>query len=147
LNFNFLIVSFPSGNYHCQYHEKNPNSVKLQPVNLRDKLSCFVDLWHPRIIGKLNGQYVKLAKLQGEFIWHHHEHEDELFLVLQGQLIILFPNYEVVVNPGEFIIVPKGIEHKPIASTEFHVLLLELVSTLNTGNIKNKLTHEQLQTI
>lgn len=117
----------------------------MEKVNLVQKLELFSDHWSPKIVGELNGQHVKLVKLQGEFVWHHHQDEDELFLVLKGQLIILFREREVVLNPGEFVIVPKGVEHKPVAHNEVHVMLLEPVSTLNTGNVKNEKTVETLQ--
>ena len=119
----------------------------MKKVNLADKLKLFSDRWQPKIVGELNGQYVKLAKLKGEFVWHHHEQEDELFLVLQGQLIILFRDREVVLKEGEFIIVPKGVEHKPIAHEEVSVMLLEPQSTLNTGNARNDRTVEKLERI
>jgi len=112
----------------------------MKKVNISEKLSLFYEFWQPKIVGELNGQYVKLAKLKGEFVWHSHEKEDELFLVLEGQLTILFRDKKVVLNPGEFIIVPKGVEHKPIAPEAVSVLLLEPKSTLNTGNIKNDRT-------
>lgn len=106
-------------------------------VNLKEKLSQFSDYWHPRIIGELNGQYVKLAKIQGEFVWHHHEAEDELFLVLKGRLLMKFRDRDVWVEEGEMIIVPAKVEHMPIAPEEVHILLFEPKSTLNTGNITN----------
>lgn len=123
----------------------------LQAVNLAEKLALFSDTWHPRIVGELNGQEVKVVKLQGEFVWHHHENEDELFLVLQGQMIMMLreagAERQVIVNPGEFIIVPKRVEHKPVAPEEVHIMLLEPASTLNTGNIKEERTHEVLERI
>ena len=123
----------------------------LQAVKLAEKLALFSDTWHPRIVGELNGQEVKVVKLQGEFVWHHHENEDELFLVLQGQMIMMLREAEeerqVIVNPGEFIIVPKGVEHKPVALEEVHVMLLEPASTLNTGNVQEERTHTTLERI
>lgn len=95
----------------------------------------------------LNGQQVKVAKLKGEFIWHQHEHEDELFLVMKGRLRIKLPDREVTINAGEFFIVPKGVEHLPIAEDEVHVILLEPVSTLNTGNVRNERTVERLERV
>ena len=112
----------------------------MQKVNLAEKLGQFNEYWSPRIVGELNGQQVKLAKLEGEFIWHHHENEDELFLVLAGHLDIHFEGGLVELDPGEFFIVPRGVQHKPVASGEVHVLLLEPASTLNTGNVRNELT-------
>lgn len=114
-------------------------------VNLVEKFSQFADHWHPRIIGELNGQHVKAAKLRGEFVWHHHEHEDELFLVIKGQLTMEFRDRTVVVNEGEFIIVPRKVEHRPVAKEEVHVLLFEPVSTLNTGNVEDEKTKRNLE--
>ncbi len=120
----------------------------MDVVNLQEKLDLFSDHWSPKLVGELNGQHVRLVKLHGEFHWHHHEHEDELFLVLSGQLKMLYQDgasgsggdRQVVINPGEFVIVPKGVEHKPVADEEVHVMLLEPASTLNTGNVKNDRT-------
>lgn len=117
----------------------------MEKINLAQKLELFSDYWNPRIVGELNGQHVKLVKLNGQFVWHRHENEDELFLVLQGKLTILFRDREVVLNPGEFMIVPRGVEHKPVASEEVHVMLLEPMSTLNTGNVQNEKTVAELQ--
>jgi mannose-6-phosphate isomerase-like protein (cupin superfamily) len=117
----------------------------MQPINLEAKLAQFSDPWNPRIIAELNGQHVKLAKLQGEFIWHHHEHEDELFLVLRGTLRMQFRDREVAVRPGECIVVPRGVEHRPVADQEVHVMLFEPASTLNTGNLRNERTRERLE--
>jgi len=111
-------------------------------VNLGEKLEQIEEFWSPRIVGELNGQHVKLAKLQGEFIWHHHESEDELFLVLHGHLSIQLRDRVIELDEGDFFIVPRGVEHKPIASREAHVLLLEPASTLNTGNVRNQRTVE-----
>ncbi len=110
-------------------------------------LESFTEHWSPRIVGELNGQHVKLAKLQGEFIWHHHEQEDELFLVVKGALTIeLKPPHETVtLREGEFVIIPRGVEHRPIASEECHVLLFEPASTLNTGNVRNERTVADLK--
>jgi len=112
----------------------------MKKVNLAEKLAQFTDRWSPRVVGELNGQHVKLVKLEGEFVWHHHENEDELFLVLQGHLDIHLRGAVVGLDPGEFFIVPSGVEHKPVAAGEVHVLLLEPASTLNTGNVRNKFT-------
>ncbi len=114
--------------------------AKMEKVNLSEKLGLFSDLWSPKVVGELNGQHVKLAKLKGEFVWHHHENEDELFLVLRGSLTIHLSDRVVKLSEGEFFIVPKGVEHKPVAEDEAHVLLLEPVSTLNTGNVRNERT-------
>ena len=115
---------------------------RVDKVNLAEKLRQFSEHWKPRIVGELNGQHVKLVKLQGEFVWHHHEREDELFLVLRGHLAIHLRDRTVELDEGEFFIVPRGVEHKPAADAEAHVLLLEPASTLNTGNVRNSLTVE-----
>jgi mannose-6-phosphate isomerase-like protein (cupin superfamily) len=112
-------------------------------VNLSEKLQQFTDQWSPHIVGELNGQHVKLAKVEGEFVWHHHEHEDELFLVLRGHLFIHLRDRVIELDEGEFFIVPRGVEHKPVAPSEAHVLLLEPSSTLNTGNVRNTRTVER----
>jgi mannose-6-phosphate isomerase-like protein (cupin superfamily) len=112
----------------------------MNKVNLTEKLAAFDEHWSPRIVGELNGQHVKLAKLKGEFVWHHHDHEDELFLVLKGCVRIHLRDQEVTLQEGEFLIVPRGIEHKPVADEEAALMLFEPVSTLNTGNIKNERT-------
>ena len=112
----------------------------MEKVNLSDKLSEFTEHWSPRIVGELNGQHVKLVKLRGEFVWHHHEAEDELFLVLEGALTIHLRDKSVHLEPGEFFIVPRGVEHKPVADSEAAVLLFEPASTLNTGQVRNALT-------
>ncbi len=117
----------------------------MEKVNLEQKLSLFSDFWNPRIISELNGQHVKLVKLKGEFVWHHHDHEDELFYVLKGKLRMEFRNKAVDLEPGEMIVVPKGVEHKPLAFEEVHVMLFEPASTLNTGNIENERTHKELE--
>jgi mannose-6-phosphate isomerase-like protein (cupin superfamily) len=112
----------------------------VNKVSLAEKLSTFDEHWSPRIVGELNGQHVKLAKLSGEFVWHHHDDEDEMFLVLKGRLRMRLRDGEIVIEPGEFLIVPRGIEHMPVADEEVHVLLFEPASTLNTGNVRNERT-------
>jgi mannose-6-phosphate isomerase-like protein (cupin superfamily) len=112
----------------------------IEKVNLKEKFALFDEHWSPKIVGELNGQHVKLVKLHGEFVWHHHEQEDELFLVLGGRLRMDFRDRHVWVEQGEFIIVPRGVEHRPVAEEEVHVMLLEPVTTLNTGNVRNELT-------
>ena len=119
----------------------------MEKVNIIEKLSLFNDHWNPKIVGELNGQLVKLAKFQGEFIWHKHENEDEMFYVLSGTLVIDYRDKRVEVKENEFIIVPRGIEHKPFAEKEVAVMLFEPNTTLNTGNKKGKLTRENLQEI
>ncbi len=111
-------------------------------INLADKFNLFQEPWHPKIVGELNNSYVKLAKLKGEFVWHHHDNEDELFLVVKGTLVIKLRDREFTIHEGEFIIIPKGVEHLPVAKEEVHVLLLEPKSTLNTGNVQNERTVE-----
>lgn len=119
----------------------------MEKVNLREKFSQFSDLWSPKIAGELNDSYVKLVKFQGDFIWHHHEHEDELFLVVKGKIVIRFRDRDVELREGEFLIVPKGVEHMPVAQKEAQVLLLEPKSTLNTGNVRNERTVPDLARI
>ena len=120
----------------------------MEKINLSQKFSLFDDLWSPKIVGELNGQYVKLAKLKGEFVWHHHEAEDEMFLVVKGTLIIEVQDQEdIVLEPGEFAIIPCGVEHKPVAVEEVHVLLFEPQSTLNTGTVTTERTVEKLDWI
>jgi len=114
-------------------------------INLADKLGLFTDHWSPRIIGELNGQHVKVAKLLGTFDWHHHEQEDELFLVLRGTLVMRLRDGEIPLSAGEMCIVPRGVEHQPHAEAEVHVLLFEPASTVNTGNVRNARTKLQLE--
>ena len=111
-------------------------------INLADKFNLFQEPWHPKIVGELNDSYVKLAKLKGEFVWHHHDNEDELFLVIKGTLVIKLRDQELTIREGEFVIIPKGVEHLPVAEEEVQVLLLEPKSTLNTGNVQNERTVE-----
>jgi mannose-6-phosphate isomerase-like protein (cupin superfamily) len=115
----------------------------MDKVSLKEKFALFDELWSPRIVGELNGQQVKLAKLQGEFAWHHHEAEDELFLVVEGRLTIKLPERDVVLEEGEFLIVPRGVEHMPVAEDEAHVLLFEPAGTLNTGNVRDERTIDE----
>jgi mannose-6-phosphate isomerase-like protein (cupin superfamily) len=119
----------------------------MNVVNLSKKFASFSEHWSPKIVGELNGQQVKLAKLQGEFVWHSHEHEDELFLVMKGVLRMQFRDREVVVREGEFIVVPAGVEHRPVTDEEVHVMLFEPASTLNTGNVRDERTVEELDRI
>ena len=108
--------------------------MQINKVNLAEKFSLFSDQWSPKIVGELNGQHVKLAKLQGEFVWHRHDEEDELFLVVKGSLTIRFRDGDVELGEGEFCIVPRGVEHCPVAQDEVHLLLFEPATTLNTGD-------------
>jgi mannose-6-phosphate isomerase-like protein (cupin superfamily) len=119
----------------------------MEKINIQDKLNQFHDHWNPRIVGELNGQHVKAVKLKGEFVWHHHDFEDELFLVIKGNLRMEFRDKVVEVNEGEFIIVPRKVEHKPVAIEEVEILLFEPASTLNTGNVENERTRKQLEKI
>ena len=119
----------------------------MEKVNLAQKFDLIHEHWSPKIAGELNGQYLKLAKLKGKFIWHHHENEDELFLVTRGTLLIQFRDRDITLNEGEFIIVPAGVDHKPVASEEVHAVLLEPVSTLNTGNVTDERTLRELDRI
>ena len=119
----------------------------MQAVNLSEKLRQVADYWNPKIVGELNDSFVKVVKLKGEFLWHHHEHEDELFLVVKGTLRMRFRDKDVVVREGEFLVVPRGVEHLPVADDEVHVVLLEPKSTLNTGNLRNERTVETLERI
>lgn len=114
----------------------------MDKVNLADKFSRFHERWSPRIVGELNGQHVKLAKLEGEFVWHRHDEEDELFLVVKGRLELHLRDGVLRLEEGELCIVPRGVEHKPVAHEETHVLLFEPASTLNTGNVRNERTVE-----
>jgi mannose-6-phosphate isomerase-like protein (cupin superfamily) len=119
----------------------------METINLAEKFSLFSDHWSPKVLGELNDTQIKAVKLKGEFVWHHHDNEDELFLVVKGTLRMKFRNREAVVREGEFIIVPRGVEHLPIADDEVHLLLIEPKSTLNTGNIHNERTVAQLDHI
>jgi mannose-6-phosphate isomerase-like protein (cupin superfamily) len=119
----------------------------METVNLSEKFSHFSDYFHPRVIGDLNDTHVKAVKLKGEFVFHHHDNEDELFLVVKGTLRMKFRDRESVIRPGEFLIVPKGVEHCPVADEEVHLVLIEPKSTLNTGNITNERTVAQLERI
>lgn len=117
----------------------------MKAVNLKEKLAKVKEYWSPKIIGELNESYVKVVKSKGEFVWHHHENEDELFLVVKGRLRMRFRDHEEIVAPGEFIIVPKGVEHLPVADEEVHIVLLEPKTTLNTGNVRNERTLVELE--
>jgi mannose-6-phosphate isomerase-like protein (cupin superfamily) len=107
----------------------------IEKINLAEKIQLIDEYWSPRIAGELNDSYVKLARLQGEFLWHHHENEDELFLVVQGDLVIKLRDQDIHLGPGEFVIIPRGVEHMPVAQAEVHVLLLEPKTTRHTGNL------------
>ena len=121
--------------------------VNVEKVNVAQKFTLFKEYWVPYIVGELNDSYVKVDKLKGEFVWHKHEAEDELFFVNKGKLLIKLRDKDVWLEEGEFIIIPKGVEHKPVANEEVHVVLIEPKSTLNTGNVKNEKTVAQLKKI
>ena len=115
----------------------------IEKKNLQQKFSLINDYYKPRIAGEINENYVKLVKLKGEFVWHHHENEDELFLVVKGNLKMKLLDKDIEISEGELIIIPKGVEHKPVADEEVHLLLIEPKTTLNTGNIENEKTVEK----
>jgi mannose-6-phosphate isomerase-like protein (cupin superfamily) len=119
----------------------------VEKVNLAEKFGRFHDQWSPKIVGEVNDMHVKLVRLQGEFVWHHHDAEDELFLVVKGRLTIKLRDGEIELNEGEFAVIPHGVEHLPVAEEEVQVLLLEPKSTLNTGDVRNERTVEELDRI
>jgi mannose-6-phosphate isomerase-like protein (cupin superfamily) len=117
----------------------------MNKVNLAEKLALFSEYWKPKVVGELNGQQVKLVKFKGPFTWHHHDAEDEMFLVLKGHFRMELRDRDVELAEGEFIVVPKGVEHRPVADEEVHVLLFEPATTLNTGNVVNERTVRELE--
>ena len=119
----------------------------IEKVNVAEKFKQITDFWNPRVVDEVNGQMVKLVKLKGEFVWHHHEKEDEMFFVVRGRFRMEFRDKHVWVEEGEFLIVPRTVEHRPVAEEEAHVLLFEPTSTLNTGNVRNERTREKLERI
>ncbi len=119
----------------------------MEKVNLAQKLKLFSDHWSPKIVGELNGQHVKLVKLKGAFVWHKHDNEDELFFVIKGSFKMEYRDKTIVVNENEFLIVPKGVEHRPVADEEVSVMLFEPVTTLNTGDTEGELTKHTLDSI
>ena len=123
----------------------------IRVINFAEKFSTFSDYWSPRIAGELNDNYVKFAKLKGEFVWHHHEQEDEMFLVVSGTLRMGIrengSERELTIGPGEFVVIPKGIEHLPVADEEVHLVMVEPKSTLNTGNVRDERTRKELPTV
>ena len=119
----------------------------MDKINLAEKFSLFFEHWKPKIVGELNGQQVKLVKFQGPFVWHHHDAEDELFLVVKGRFRMEFRDRAVWLEEGECLIVPRGVEHRPVAEEEVHVLLFEPASTRNTGNVRGELIQETLERI
>ena len=119
----------------------------MEKINIEQKLALFTEQWQPKIVGELNGQYVKLVKFQGPFVWHHHDIEDEMFLVVKGRFRMDYRDRSEWIEEGEFVIVPRGVEHKPVAEEEAHVLLFEPATTLNTGNVENERTVAELEKI
>ena len=119
----------------------------MEKVTLSDKFSLFSEYWSPKIVGELNGQNVKLVKLKGEFVWHKHDNEDEMFFVVSGTLKIEFRDKTAILNKDEFLIIPKGVEHKPIAENEVLIMLFEPVTTINTGDTESELTKQKLDWI
>ncbi len=120
---------------------RDPDSViQMTKVNLSEKFSRFDDLWNPKIVGELNGQHVKLAKIKGEFVWHTHDDADEMFLVIKGSMTIELRDQRVTLNEGEFFVVPRGVEHRPIAVDEAHIMLFEPAGTVNTGTVEHAYT-------
>ena len=117
----------------------------MKKVNLEKAFSQFQEQWSPKIFGEVNDAYVKLVKFQGEFVWHHHDDEDEMFLVVKGSMKMELRDGDITLEEGEFIIIPRGVEHRPVASEEAHVLLFEPRSTLNTGNVQNERTVAELE--
>jgi mannose-6-phosphate isomerase-like protein (cupin superfamily) len=122
--------------------------MSVEKINIQDKLNLFNDFWNPRVVGKLNGQLVKLVKFKGEFVWHKHDNEDEMFLVIDGEFNMELRDKIINISKGDFIIIPKGTEHRPVAENEVHVMLFEPDSTLNTGDsVESDLTRHNLQEI
>ena len=121
--------------------------MSVDKVNIEEKLALFEEHWSPKVVGELNGQHVKLVKILGEFVWHHHDKEDELFLVVKGRFRMDLRDRSVWIEEGEFLVVPRGVEHRPVAEEEAHVLLFEPASTLNTGNVRDELTAAELDRI
>jgi mannose-6-phosphate isomerase-like protein (cupin superfamily) len=119
----------------------------MSKVNVAEKLSLFDEQWKPKIVGELNNQYVKLVKFEGPFVWHHHDVEDEMFFVLKGRFRMEYRDHDEWIEEGEFVIVPRGVEHRPVAEEEAHVLLFEPATTLNTGNVENERTVAELERI
>ena len=119
----------------------------MEKININEKFNLFNEYWQPKILGEINDSYVKIAKLKGEFLWHSHENEEEMFYVISGQLMIKFRDHDVTLDEGEFLIIPKGVEHMPVAKKEVKVMLIEAKTTLNTGNKVNERTVDRLEKI
>lgn len=142
---NFQVMEVDTKFYKFIISNNEENNVKK--INLAEKFQKFNDYWSPKIVGDLNDSYVKLAKFKGEFVWHKHDNEDELFLVIKGHLLLKLRDRDIHLEAGEFTIIPKGVEHLPIASEEAHILLIEPKATLNTGDVINEKTKEYLDWI
>ena len=123
------------------------NPVRIEKVNISEKFKLFDEHWSPKIAGEVNDTYVKLVKFQGEFVWHKHDAEDEMFLVVKGSMTMKLRDGDIELEEGEFIIIPRGVEHMPVADAEAHVILFEPKTTLNTGDVRNERTLEQLQRV
>jgi mannose-6-phosphate isomerase-like protein (cupin superfamily) len=121
--------------------------MHLRKINLAEKFGSFSEDWRPKVVAGLNGHQVKLAKVHGEFVWHHHANEDELFLVVKGRLTLRLRDREIVLDEGELLVVPRGVEHQPFAAEEAYILLFEPASTLNTGNVRNERTVTELESV
>lgn len=121
--------------------------INMNKINLAEKFTLFSEHWRPKVVAELNGQQVKVVKFQGPFVWHHHEGEDELFLVIKGRLRMEFRDHHVWLEEGELLVVPRGVEHRPVADEEVHVLLFEPAATLNTGNVQSDRTVAQPETL
>jgi len=120
----------------------------VEKVNIAEKLALISDHWHPRIAGEFQGMHIRLVKLLGEFIWHQHEHEDEVFVIIKGRLLLKLRDQDMWLDEGEFVIVPRGVEHMPVAPEEVHVMLIEAASVINTGNVEDsERTHKTLPSI
>ena len=134
-------------NTEIYYKSSSLAKNMLTKVNVQEKFALFNDYWSPKIAGELNESYIKLVKLKGEFVWHQHEQEDELFLILKGTLLIKFRDQDIFLQEGEFIVIPKGVEHKPVAEDECQVMLIEPKTTINTGEVSDQKTLTQLDHI
>ena len=149
----FERIERQSGIYYIGYHAQkikkriHKKEAQMNKVNLKEKFSLFNEFWEPKIVGELNNQYVKLAKLKGEFVWHDHENEDELFMVIKGHLTIKLRDSDIELDEGELYIIPKGIEHMPVAENEVHVLMFEPIGTVNTGNVDSDKTIRDIEAI
>ena len=126
---------------------ENKLNLRMEKVNLQDKFRLFSDYFNPRVVAELNGQQVKLVKFKGEFVWHHHDNEDEMFLVIEGNFDMQLEDRTINIGAGEFIVIPKGTKHRPVARDEVSILLFEPDDTLNTGNVENELTVKNLSSL